>query len=245
LSKAKLPWYFHWFHAVKGFISGAAPLAEETVRKFAATFKRGVLIQGYGISECSPVVAVNTPWENCVGSVGKPLPGYEVECFDDNMQQVARGVIGEICVRGDCVMMGYYNRPDDTKEAIIDGWFRTGDIGKVDKDGFIFIVDRKKDLIISKGMNIYPREIEEVIYTNDKVNACAVVGVKDIEANETPVAYIELKEGESATEAEFKEYIRPHLAPFKQPRKVYFMEKLPRNATGKILKRELRDIVNQ
>jgi len=245
LSKAKLPWYFHWFHAVKGFISGAAPLAEETMRKFSATFKRGVLIQGYGISECSPVVAVNTPWENCVGSVGKPLPGYEVECFDDNMQQVARGVIGEICVRGDCVMMGYYNRPDDTKEAIIDGWFRTGDIGKVDKDGFIFIVDRKKDLIISKGMNIYPREIEEVIYTNDKVNACAVVGVKDIEANETPVAYIELKEGESATEAEFKEYIRPHLAPFKQPRKVYFMEKLPRNATGKILKRELRDIVNQ
>lgn len=245
LSKATLPWYFHWFHAVKGFISGAAPLAEETMRKFAATFKKGTLIQGYGISECSPVVSVNTPWANRTGSVGKALPGYQVECFDDNMQQVTRGTIGEICVKGDCVMLGYYNRQSETEDAVINGWFRTGDIGKVDNDGFIFIVDRKKDLIISKGMNIYPREIEEVIYTNDKVNACAVIGIKDIEANETPVAYIELKEGETATEAEFKEYIKPHLAPFKQPRKVYFMEKLPRNATGKILKRELRDIANQ
>jgi long-chain acyl-CoA synthetase len=142
-------------------------------------------------------------------------------------------------------MLGYFNRPNDTAEAIVDGWFRTGDIGKVDKDGFIYILDRKKDLIISKGMNIYPREIEEIIYTHDKVNACAVVGVRDLEANETPVAYIELKEDVSATEAEIKDFIRPHLAPFKQPRKIIFMEKLPRNATGKILKRELRELANQ
>ncbi len=245
LSKAQLPWYFHWFHNVKGFISGAAPLAEETMRKFGASFKRGKLIQGYGITECSPVVSVNQPWANRVGSVGTALPGYEVEVFDDNMQKLERGSIGEICVKGDCVMMGYYNRPEDTKDAIIDGWFRTGDVGKVDPDGFIYIVDRKKDLIISKGMNIYPREIEEIIYTNEKVNACAVVGVKDIEANETPVAYIELKEEVTATEEEIKAYIKPHLAPFKQPRKIYFLEKLPRNATGKILKRELRELANQ
>jgi long-chain acyl-CoA synthetase len=244
MAKAKLPWYFHWFHAVRGFISGAAPLAEETMRRFAASFKRGKLIQGYGISECSPVVSVNLPWANKIGSVGKALPTYQVECFDDAMQQLPRGEIGEICVKGDCVMQGYYNRPDDTREAIQDGWFRTGDIGRVDNEGFIFIVDRKKDLIISKGMNIYPREIEEIFYTNDKVNACAVVGLKDVDANETPVAYVELKEEMSATEAELKEFVRPHLAPFKQPRRVIFMDKLPRNATGKILKRELRVLAN-
>lgn len=244
LAKAKLPWYFHWFHSVKGFISGAAPLAEETMRNFSASFKRGTLIQGYGISECSPVVSVNLPWENRTGSVGKPLPSYQVEVFDDDMKQLPRDSIGEICVKGGCVMMGYYNRPNDTAETIIDGWFRTGDIGKVDKDGFIFIVDRKKDLIISKGMNIYPREIEEIIYTNEKVNACAVIGIRDNDANETPVAYIELKDDVTATEAELKDYIRPHLAPFKQPRKIIFIEKLPRNATGKILKRELRELAH-
>lgn len=244
LSKAKLPWYFHWFHNVKGFISGAAPLAEETMRKFDASFKKGKLIQGYGISECSPVVSVNQPWSNKIGSVGTPLFGYQVECFDEDMNQVARGETGEICVKGDCVMMGYYNRPQDTAESIVDGWFRTGDIGKVDKDGFIFILDRKKDLIINKGMNIYPREIEEIVYTNDKVNACAVVGLRDLEASETPVAYIELKEDAQATESEFKEFMKGKLAPFKQPRKFIFIDKLPRNATGKILKRELRDILN-
>lgn len=245
LSRAKLPWYFHMFHSVKGFISGAAPLAEETMRKFGESFKRGKLLQGYGISECSPVVSTNVPWANKVGSVGRALPSYQVECFDEQMQQVARDEIGEICVKGDCVMMGYFNRPDDTAETIIDGWFRTGDIGKVDRDGFIYIIDRKKDLIISKGMNIYPREIEEIIYTHEKVNACAVVGVRDIEANETPVAYIELKEDMTATEAEIKTFIRPFLAPFKQPRKIIFMEQLPRNATGKILKRELRELSNK
>jgi long-chain acyl-CoA synthetase len=214
------------------------------MRNFAASFKRGTLIQGYGISECSPVVSVNLPWENRVGSVGKPLPSYQVEVFDEEMKQLPRDSIGEICVKGGCVMMGYYNRPNDTAETIIDGWFRTGDIGRVDKDGFVFIVDRKKDLIISKGMNIYPREIEEIIYTNEKVNACAVIGIRDSEANETPVAYVELKEDVTATESELKDYIRPHLAPFKQPRKIIFIEKLPRNATGKILKRELRELAH-
>ncbi|MDD3266123.1 MAG: long-chain-fatty-acid--CoA ligase [Burkholderiales bacterium] len=244
MAKASLPWYFHWFHNVKGFISGAAPLAEETMKNFKKSFKRGALLQGYGISECSPVVSVNLPKKNKIGSVGVPLPSYQVECFDEDMKQLPRGEVGEICVKGGNVMMGYYNRPKDTEEALVNGWFRTGDIGKVDEEDFIFILDRKKDLIISKGMNIYPREIEEVIYVNEKVNACAVVGLKDIEANETPIAYIELKEGETATDAEFKAFVKGHLAPFKQPRKFIFMDKLPRNATGKILKRELRDLLN-
>ena len=139
-------------------------------------------------------------------------------------------------------MLGYYNRPEDTKEALVNGWFRTGDIGKIDQDGFIFIVDRIKDLIIHKGMNIYPREIEELLYTNDKINACAVIGAKDKDDNEIPIAYIELKEDVTATENEIKNFVKPNLAAFKMPRKVFFVEKLPRNATGKILKRELREL---
>ena len=244
MSRAKLPWYFHWFHNVKGFISGAAPLSDEVLSRFSANFKRGKLIQGYGISECSPVVSCNTPWGNKDGSVGQPLPGYEVKIFDENMQEQEVGDIGEICVRGDCVMLGYYNRENETKESIVDGWFKTGDLGRVDKDGYIFIVDRKKDLIIHKGMNIYPREIEEIFYTHEKINACAVIGIKDKEDNEIPVLYVELKENLTADEAELKDFVKSRLAVFKQPRKVYFMDALPRNATGKILKRELRDLNN-
>jgi len=245
ISKAKLPWYFHWFHNVKGFVSGAAPLAEEISKRFRKEFKRGTLIEGYGITECSPIVSFNEIKDNRLGSVGRPLPGTFVKIVDENMQPVATGVVGEICIKGDNVMQGYYKRPEETSEAIVDGWFRTGDLGRVDKDDFIYIVDRKKDLIISKGMNIYPREIEEVIYTHPKVNACAVVGLKDIEANETPMAYVELKENETATEAEIKDFLKNLLAPFKQPRKIFVVEKLPRNATGKILKRELRDELNK
>lgn len=245
LTKAKLPWYFHFFHNVKGFISGAAPLSEELSHRFASKFKRGTLLEGYGISECSPVVACNIPGQNRLTSVGRALTGYQVKIVNDDMEAQAPGVAGEICVKGDCVMQGYFNRPADTQEAIIDGWFRTGDIGRMDEDGFIYIMDRKKDLIIHKGVNIYPREIEEILYSNEKVNACAVVGVKDAQLNETPWAYIELKEGESATEEELRNCISPFLATYKLPRKFIFMDKLPRNATGKILKRELRDLANQ
>lgn len=242
MARAKLPWYFHWFHNVKGWVSGAAPLSDDVIKRFSASFKRGKLVQGYGLSECASGVALNQPWANKFGSVGRALPTFVLETFDENMQQLPRGEIGEICVQGDCVMLGYYNRPNDTADTIVNGWFKTGDIGYIDSDGYVFIIDRIKDLIINKGMNIYPREIEEFFYTHEKVQACAVVGVKDIEANETPVAYVELKEGVTATEKEFKDFLKPLLAPFKQPRKVYFMEKLPRNATGKILKRELREL---
>lgn len=242
MSRAKLPWYFHWFHNVSGFISGAAPLADETLQRFTNAFPRGKLLQGYGITECAPIISCNSIRKNKIGSVGQAIGDYQIKICDENMQEVPIDSIGEICVKGDNVMQGYYNRPEDTKESIIDGWFRTGDIGRVDKDGFIFIVDRKKDIIIHKGMNIYPREIEEVLYTHDKVNACAVVGLKDREADETPIAYIELKENETATEAELKAFLKPHLATFKLPRKIFFLDKLPRNATGKILKRELREL---
>jgi long-chain acyl-CoA synthetase len=241
LAKAKLPWYFHWFHNVKGFISGAAPLPDEVSKKFTASFSRGKLLQGYGIGECSPVVSCNTPFANKFGSVGQPLDGYQIRICDDDNQEVPIGQLGEICVKGDCVMQGYYNRPEETEKAIVDGWFHTGDVGKVDQEGYIYIVDRKKDLIIHKGMNIYPREIEEVLYTNVKVEACAVVGMTDPESGEIPVAFIELKEDIQATETEMKDFLKPQLANFKMPRKIVFTQNLPRNATGKILKRELRE----
>lgn len=246
MAKARLPWYFHWFHNVKGFISGAAPISDEVQNRFTKSFRKGKLLQGYGITECSPIVSCNSVDKNHFGSVGRPLLDYQVQIVDENMNALPVGIAGEICVKGDNVMKGYYNRPGETAEAIVDGWFKTGDIGYLDQDGYIFIIDRKKDLIIHKGMNIYPREIEEILYTNSKVNACAVIGVKDKEANEVPVAYIELKENETATESDIKEFLKPHLAIFKQPRRVMFVEKLPRNATGKILKRELRDqILNE
>lgn len=246
MAKAKLPWYFHWFHNVKGFISGAAPISDEVQNRFNKSFRKGELLQGYGITECSPIVSCNSVAENRFGSVGKPFLDYQVKIVDDNMNSLAVGESGEICIKGDSVMKGYYNRPRETAEAIVDGWFKTGDIGYLDEDGYIFIIDRKKDLIIHKGMNIYPREIEEILYTHDKVGACAVIGIKDKEDNEVPVAYIELKENEIATEAEIKDFLKTQLATFKQPRKIFFVEKLPRNATGKILKRELRDqILNE
>lgn len=242
MARAKLPWYFHWFHNVKGWVSGAAPLSEDVIKRFSCSFKRGTLLQGYGLSECASGVSLNQPWANKFGSVGTPMPDFALESFDENCQQLPRGEIGELWVKGDCIMQGYYNRPSDSAEVLHGEWFKTGDIGYVDIDGFVFIVDRKKDLIINKGMNIYPREIEEFLYTHTKINACAVIGIKDIEENETPVAYIELKDGEIATEREFKEFLKPLLAPFKQPRKIFFIDKLPRGATGKILKRELRDL---
>jgi long-chain acyl-CoA synthetase len=245
MARAKLPWYFHWFHNVRGFISGAAPLSDEVTNRFKQSFKRGVLLQGYGITECSPIVSCNSPQQNKFGSVGRPLLDYQVKIFDENMQELPIGEVGEICVKGDCVMKGYYNRPDETKQVIVNGWFRTGDIGKLDAEGYIYIVDRKKDLIIHKGMNIYPREIEEVLYTHPKVNACAVIGITESGGVETPVAYIELREGETLTEAEVKEFIKPHIATFKLPRRIYFIDELPRNATGKVLKRSLRESANK
>lgn len=245
MAKAKLPWYFHWFHNVKGWVSGAAPLSEDVINRFEKVFKRGKLVQGYGLSECSAGVSLNQPWANKPGSVGTPLPDSEVEAFNENSEQLKRGETGELWVRGACVMLGYYNRADETSSAMHGEWFKTGDIGRVDKDGYVFIVDRIKDLIINKGMNIYPREIEEFLYTHEKIQACAIVGIKDIEENETPVAYIELKDGVTSSEKEIKDFLKPLLAPFKQPRKIYFSDKLPRNATGKILKRELRELTAQ
>ncbi|WP_457641615.1 fatty acid--CoA ligase [Persephonella sp.] len=246
LSKAKLPWYFMWFHKLRYFISGGAPLPKATLERMRQKFKRTLLLEGYGLSECSPVVAVNRPEKQKDLSVGPPLPSYEVKIVNDELIEVPRGEIGEIIVKGDCIMKGYYKNPYATEEIIINGWLLTGDLGYLDEDGFLFIVDRKKDLIISKGINIYPREIEEVLNAHPDVEECAVVGKKDEHHGEIPVAFIKLAEGvEKFDEKEIRKYLKENLANYKIPKHIYLLEDFPRNATGKILKRVLREKLNK
>jgi len=245
LSRAKLPFYFHWFNKVRFYISGAAALPGEVLERFSAKFKKGKLLEGYGLSETSPVVAVNRPELQKPYSVGPALPGVEVKIVDDDLMEVPVGEAGEIIVKGDNVMRGYYKREDATAETIINGWLLTGDIGKVDEDGYIYILDRKKDLIISKGVNIYPREIEEICLKFDGVKECAVIGLKDEQNGEIPVAFVELDDNVEIKESELKKFLKSHLANYKIPKHIYFVEELPKNATGKVLKRVLRDKIHE
>ncbi len=245
LSRAKLPFYFHWFNKIRFYISGAAALPGEVLERFSAKFKKGRLLEGYGLSETSPVVAVNRPELQKPYSVGPALPGVEVKIVNDDLMELPVGEAGEIIIKGDNVMRGYYKREDATNEAIINGWLLTGDIGKIDEDGYIYILDRKKDLIISKGVNIYPREIEEVCLKYEGVKECAVVGMKDEQNGEIPVAFVELEEEKQIKESEIKRFLKTHLANYKIPKHIYFVEGLPKNATGKVLKRVLRDKIDE
>ncbi len=245
LSRAKLPFYFHWFNKVRFFISGAAPLPGEVLERFSKKFKKAKLLEGYGLSETSPVVAVNRPELQKPGSVGPALPGVEIKIVNDELEEVPLGKEGEIIVKGDNVMKGYYKREDATAETLVNGWLLTGDIGKLDEDGYLYILDRKKDLIISKGVNIYPREIEEICLKFPGIKECAVVGKKDENAGEIPVAFIELEDGVEIKETELKKFLKQHLANYKIPKHIYFVEDLPKNATGKVLKRKLREKIDE
>ena len=246
LAKAKLPWYFMWFNRIRAFISGAAALQPKTLEAMAKKFKRATLLEGYGLSEASPAVCMNTFKKQKAGSVGTALYGYEMKVVNENMEELPRGEIGDIIVRGENVMQGYLNRPEATAETIVNGWLLTGDMGYMDEEGFLFIVDRKKDLIISKGINIYPREIEEVIDAFPGVKASAVVGVVDEKSGEIPVAYIEREEEvEALDETGLKKHMREHLANYKLPRQIHVIDELPKNATGKVLKRVLKEQLKQ
>ncbi len=242
LARAKLPWYFMWFNRIRAFISGAAPLQPKTLDAMAQKFKRATLLEGYGLSEASPAVCINTFEKQKAGSVGTALPGYEMKIVDENMNELPHGEIGDIIVRGENVMQGYWKRPEATAETIVNGWLLTGDMGYMDEDGFLFIVDRKKDLIISKGINIYPREIEDAIDSHPHVKASAVVGVVDEKSGEIPIAYVELEEDvEVLDERGLKSHLRSQLANFKLPKQIHVIEELPKNATGKVLKRVLKE----
>ncbi|MBN1916950.1 MAG: long-chain fatty acid--CoA ligase [Verrucomicrobia bacterium] len=220
-------------------ISGSAPLAEATLAAFETRFPVP-LLEGYGLSEAAPVVALN-PYDGVrkVRSIGVPLPGVEVKVFDDEDNEVPCGEPGELVVRGPNVMRGYYNRSDETAATLRNGWLHTGDIARMDDDGYLFILDRKKDLIISKGMNIYPREIEEALHHHPKVVEAAVIGMRDESMDEVPVAYVRLAEGEEGRPAEFVQYLKSRLAAYKVPRQFRFVGDFPRTPTGKILKRQL------
>lgn len=241
LIRAKLPWYFLWFNSIRCFISGGSALSEDTLKRFKSIFKRAVMLEGYGLSECSPAVSVNLIEKSKPLSVGLPLGDYEVKIVDEEMIEVPVGEVGELIVRGDCVMLGYLNNAEATAQTIQNGWLRTGDLAKVDEEGFIYIVDRIKDLIISKGLNIYPRQIEEQLMLIPSVKLAAVIGVNDPHSGEIPAAFIELEEGYGEDElVKIKAELKQHLAAFKIPKTITVVESLPKTATGKVLKRLLK-----
>ncbi len=241
VAKAKLPWYFMLFNSIRLFISGAAPLQTKTLNAIAQKFRRAKMLEGYGLSESSPAVCLNRLDKQKERSVGPAMPGYAVNIVDEDMLELPKGEVGEIILYGDNIMQGYLNRPEATDETIINGWLRTGDLGYMDEDGYLYIVDRKKDLIISKGINIYPREIEDLIDNFLGVEVSAVIGVADDKSGEIPIAYIEPEDIENPPNLnELKSYLRKHLANFKIPKHFYIIEELPKNATGKVLKRLLK-----
>jgi long-chain acyl-CoA synthetase len=201
------------------------------------------LVEGYGLTEASPVVSLNPlRGEKKPGSIGKPLPGVDVSIVDEKGNVLPPHESGEIIVRGPNVMQGYFNMPEATQETIVDGWLHTGDIGYMDDDGYIFIVDRKKDMIITRGLNVYPREIEEVLYKHPAVLEAAVIGVPDPVKGEVIKAFIVPKEGETLDRRAILDFLKPHLASYKMPRFIEVTHALPKNAAGKILKKELRNL---
>jgi long-chain acyl-CoA synthetase len=219
--------------------SGGSAMPVELMRGFEEAFGCKVL-EGYGLSESSPVASFNHPdRERKPGSIGTPIEGVEMKVVDDDGEEVAQGEPGEILIKGHNVMNGYWKREDATAETIVDGWLHTGDIGKVDEDGYFFIVDRKKELIIRGGYNVYPREIEEVLYEHPDVREAAVLGIPSDEHGEEVAAAVALKDGASTSADELRAYVKDQVAGYKYPRKVWLVDELPKGPTGKILKREI------
>jgi long-chain acyl-CoA synthetase len=199
------------------------------------------ILEGDGPTECGPVTCVNPiAGVRKPGSIGLPIPTVETRILDLEGDEVQDGTYGEVCVRGPSVMLGYYNQPEATRGSFFGDWFRTGDLGYRDGDGYIYLVDRIKDLIITNGMNVYPRVIEEVLYTHPEVAEAAVVGDPDSRHGEIPAAYVVLRNGASVTEAGLRAWCREHLGRHEVPRRLSIRDALPKNAAGKILKRELR-----
>ena len=198
------------------------------------------MLEGYGLSETSPVASFNHPdRERKPGSIGTPIDGVEMKVVGEEGEDVPAGEVGEIAIRGHNVMKGYWGRPDATAEAIRGGWFHTGDLARVDDEGYFYIVDRKKDMIIRGGYNVYPREIEEVLYEHPAVAEAAVVGVPHPELGEEVAAVVALKAGEEASADDLRDHCKEQVAAYKYPRHVFFVEALPKGPTGKILKREI------
>jgi long-chain acyl-CoA synthetase len=225
--------------ALRTCITGGASMPVEVLRGFEQAFG-AIVLEGYGLSETSPVASSNHPdRERKPGSIGTPIEGVEMRVVDEDGLEVAQGEVGEIVIRGHNIMKGYWQRPEATAEAMRGGWFHSGDMARVDEDGYFYIVDRKKDLIIRGGYNVYPREVEEVLYEHPKIREAAVVGVPHDEWGEEIGAAVVLREGEQLSPEEVSAYVKDRIAAYKYPRVVWFLDDLPKGPTGKILKREI------
>ena len=228
---------------IKGCFSGSAPLPVEVTREFEKR-SGSVIVEGFGLTETSPVTHMN-PYdggERKVGSIGIPSPDTKARIVDlnDGTTDMPVGEVGELVIKGPQVMRGYYNRPEATEENFVDGWLRTGDIARMDEDGYFYIMDRKKDMILSGGYNVYPRDIDEVLYENPKVQEACAIGIPHATRGEAVKVFVVLKEGEEATQEEIINFCSDKLAKYKWPVAVEFRDDLPKSTVGKVLRKELR-----
>ncbi len=221
-------------------VSGGAAMPVEVMKQFEDAFGC-IILEGYGLSETSPVASFNHPnAPRKPGSIGTPVEGVDIRVVDKSRREVPAGEVGEIEIRGHNLMKGYWQRPDETAATIRDGWLATGDMARTDEDGYLYIVDRKKDLIIRGGYNVYPREVEEVLYEHPAVAEAAVIGIPHAALGEEIGAAVVLKPGAQASPAELSQFVRARLAAYKYPRQVWLVESLPKGPTGKILRREVK-----
>ncbi len=248
LAEKNMPFFVKLLLNLRLCVSGAAPLPVKVIHKFERAFKVP-LLEGYGLTEASPVVSIN-PLEKekrKPGTVGLPLPGIDVKVVDNSGCYLPPGIAGELLVKGPNVMQGYLNKPEDTAKTLIDGWLYTGDVASIDQSGHIRIIDRKKDMIIVDGLNVYPYEVEEVLSRHEAVQDCSMIGVPHEieEGKELAIMYVVLKKGNQVAPKSLREYLSEHVAHYKIPRRFIFAEDLPRTATGKIMKKELRKLYRQ
>ncbi len=232
--------------SVKFVASGAAPLPVELLGEMTRRLPNGVLMEAYGLTEATMGATANPAnWTGTrkVGSVGIPIFDTEVRIVDleDSSRVLPAGELGEICIKGPQVMQGYYRRPAETAEVLRDGWLLTGDIGRMDEDGYVFVVDRKKDMLIYKGYNVYPRDLEEILFTHPAIASCTVIGKPSLEVGEIPKAFVVLKPGAITSAEELISYVAAQVAPYKKIREVEFLDEIPVSLAGKALKRELRE----
>ncbi len=241
LVNAPVPWFFPLINPIRVCVSGGAPLTIEVLQRFRQKF-RIPLLEGYGLSETTGGICVNPlQGEQKPLSIGPPIKGVEVKVVDEDDFELGANQVGELLVKSDSIMEGYYNQPEETAAVLQDGWLRTGDMAKIDADGYVFIVDRKKDMLIVRGMNVYPREVEEVLASHPSVVECAVIGVPDKQRGEVPKAILTLKDSMSVTEKELRQFCHEKIAMYKNPKYFEVRDALPKTATGKIRK----DILKQ
>ncbi|HKY34001.1 MAG TPA: AMP-binding protein [Candidatus Polarisedimenticolia bacterium] len=241
MAQVKLGPVRRWLNPVRLYISGGAPLSIDTLRTFERVYRRP-LCEGYGLSEAGPVVSLNRPGSpRREGSVGRPLPGVTVRVVDEDGRDVSTGATGEVCVQSESVMQGYFRRPQETAAALRGGLLHTGDIGRLDPEGCLHLVGRSKEMLIYRGMNVYPREIETVLEAHPAVKEAAVIGLPDPARGEVPYAFVVLHPGAAAADQELRRTCLEKLARYKVPRGIHVVEVLPRNAAGKVLKNDLKE----